>query len=133
MHRIMILGKDDGNIQSSAGALRAGDIIPPYGNKDDQERNSQVLKGGGKNTSLPSSDHEIPRFDLAEEILAEQRKIVAVRRKSPSPKNESIHKLGRERKVESTCYAFEQPIYVLSEQQQIIEDIVVRDIENLIK
>jgi len=92
---------------SNPDILHAGDIMPPYNDKSNQEDNSRETKGSGQNTSSSQQKHAIPRFDLAEEILAEQRKIATVKRKAPSP--------------------------VLSEQKQIIAEIVTRDIENLTK
>lgn len=59
---------------------------------------------------------EIPKFDLAEQILAEQRKITAIRRKAPGKKPQAPDR---------------QPQSILSEQEQIIAEIVARDIEKL--
>jgi hypothetical protein len=100
---------------------------------------------------------EIPKFDLAEQILAEQRKITAIRRKAPGKpqrlpsqdgaagkKTESRPSDGRgepparEREAESIGYpprrvmvGIKQPPLTLSEQGRIIAEIVARDIEKL--
>jgi len=119
---------------------------------------------------------EIPKFDLAEQILAEQRKITAIRRKAPGKpqqlpslappllsatadkrvtrvraqdgaagkKTESRPPDGRgeppaqEREAELIGYParqkmgrVKQPPLTLSEQGQIIAEIVARDIEKL--
>jgi len=71
---------------------------------------------------------EIPRFDLAEEIMAEQRKITAIRRKAPGQKNE-VQKLKPE--TQPVDHIIEQPKPALSEQEKIIAEIVARDIEKL--
>ncbi|MCH7555922.1 MAG: hypothetical protein IIB56_00525 [Planctomycetes bacterium] len=84
---------------------------------------------------------EIPKFDLAEQILAEQRKITAIRRKAPGKKPQAP---DRQPQAESTDYAIKQPpstrtsqrsaasqSSILSEQEQIIAEIVARDIEKL--
>ncbi len=71
---------------------------------------------------------EIPKFDLAEQIMAEQRKITAIRRKAPSKKGEPP---AQEREAESIGYTIQQPPLTLSEQGQIIAEIVARDIEKL--
>lgn len=71
---------------------------------------------------------KIPKFDLAEEIMAEQRRITGVRRKAPGKKIEAP---GKEGEVESRGYTVEQPPQVLSEQEQIIAEIVARDIQEL--
>ena len=149
--------------QSNADVLRAGDIMPPYNDKIDQDDNVRELEGSSEYTSLPQQKREIPRFDLAEEILAEQRKITAVKRKAPSPTREAgaspkreagaspkreagaskkdeplgrdpalrEPKQGQEKQVQSIGYAIEEPMPVLSEQQQIIAEVVAKDIERL--
>ncbi len=94
---------------------------------------------------------EIPKFDLAEQILAEQRKITAIRRKGPG-KPQRLPSLApavtrvqaqdvaagknpktpdRQPQAQSTDYAIEQSPSILSEQEQIIAEIVARDIEKL--
>jgi len=143
----MVVSKANSNGKSDTDIFRAGDIVPPYSKKSNQEDNSRQAKGGSKNTSLPQQKREIPRFDLAEEILAEQRKITAIRRKAPSPTREAgaskkdeplgkdpalrEPKQGPEKQVRSIDYAIEQPTPMLSEKQQIIAEIVARDIEGL--
>jgi hypothetical protein len=109
--------KDSNNEQIDANAksgkpnvLRAKDIVPPYDNESRQKG-----KGG-----------EIPRFDLAEKIMAEQRKISAIKRKAPGKKPEAQ---GKEGELESTGYTAEQLSEVSSEQEQIIAEIVARDIQ----
>jgi len=93
---------------------------------------------------------EIPKFDLAEQILAEQRKITSVKRKAPG-KPQRLPSLapavtrvqsqdgaaGKKTKApdqlpqaKSIGYTIKQPL-TLSEQKQIITEIVARDIEKL--
>jgi hypothetical protein len=71
---------------------------------------------------------EIPSFDLAEEIMAEQRKITAIRRKAPGQKTEA-QRLKPETQIDD--HIIEQPKPLLSEQEKIIAEIVARDIERL--
>ncbi len=73
---------------------------------------------------------QIPKFDLAEEIMAEQRKITSIRRKAPGKK---IETQSQEREVELIGYTIEQPTPALSGQEQIVAEIVARDIERLCK
>lgn len=102
---------------------------------------------------------KIPRFDLAEQILAEQRKIAAMRRKAPpkvdpvrdskdlGPRDKGSDAAGmleagvagpgkkvkapsRVSGVQSIRYTV-QPPPALSEQEQIIAEIVARDIEQM--
>ncbi|MFQ6034268.1 MAG: hypothetical protein ACE5NM_00270 [Sedimentisphaerales bacterium] len=124
------MSKANNNGKSGADILRATDIVPPYSKKSNHEDNSRELKSRSKNNSLPQKKHEVPRFDLAEEILAEQRKITAIRRKAPSKTSQAS---SQKQQVQSIGYATPQPLPMLSEQQQIITEIVARDIKNLTK
>lgn len=71
---------------------------------------------------------EIPRFNLAEKIMAEQRRITAVRRKGPGQTDEAQKQV---QEVESVSETKEQLSAELSEQEQIIVEIVARDVERL--
>lgn len=84
----------------------------------------------GKETApLPRQEKtEIPSFDLAEEIMAEQRRITAIRRKAPGGKTE-VQRLKPE--VQPVDHIIEEPKPTLSEQEKIIAEIVARDIERL--
>ena len=84
-----------------------------------------------KTAFLPTTEQEktvIPSFDLAEEIMAEQRKITAIRRKAPGKK---IEAQKEKPEAEPTDYTIEQPMPAQSDQEQIITEIVARDIERL--
>jgi hypothetical protein len=72
---------------------------------------------------------EIPRFDLAEEIMAEQRKITAIKRKAPGKKTEAETSEPEAEPADHTT--IEQPALTLPEQDRIIAEIVARDIERL--
>jgi len=71
---------------------------------------------------------EIPSFDLAEEIMAKQRKVTAIKRKGPGRKNEAQKLKPETQPVE---HIIEQSKPVLPEQERIITEIVARDIERL--
>ena len=130
---------DSDSLQRKADVLRARDIIPgarPYGNAGGREPDSQQT---GTNESRLLSDakraleteqhtSEIPKFDLAEEIMAEHRRITAIRRRAPGEKDEAQR---QEREAESAGHTIGQPSPALSEQEQIIAEIVRRDIERL--
>jgi hypothetical protein len=70
---------------------------------------------------------EIPKFDLAKQIMAEQRKTTAIRRKGPGKmakppqKQHPAESIGRN--------VMQRPL--LSGPGQIIAEIVARDIEEL--
>jgi len=97
-------------------------------NKTDSNRQNDTRDLPTEPAGTVQEASEIPKFDLAEQILAEQRKITAIRRKAPGKKNESPAQ-GRE--VESIGYTIKQPPLTLSEQGRIIAEIVARDIEKL--
>ncbi len=81
---------------------------------------------------MPQEQTEIPRFDLAEEIMAEQRKITAIKRKAPDKKIEyQIKARIQEQEVKTISYAIEQMVPSLPEQEKIIAEIVARDIQRL--
>ena len=71
---------------------------------------------------------EIPRFDLAEEIMAEQRKITAIKRKAPGKKSKAEK---AEPEAEPVGHIIEQPPPALPDQDRIIAEIVAKDIERL--
>ena len=71
---------------------------------------------------------EIPKFDLAEELMAEQRRITAIRRKAPGGKPDAQRLKPEPQPVE---HINEEPKPALSEQDKIIAEIVARDIESM--
>lgn len=82
-----------------------------------------------KEQAEPSEETpDILSFDLTEEIMAEQRKITAVKRKAPGQKTD-IQKLKPETWIDD--HITEQPKPLLSEQDKIIAEIVAKDIERL--
>ncbi len=130
--------------------LRAKDIIPPYG--DDVTKPQRVQKAEqvppAKDVPAvgkPGQDQsEIPKFDLAEKIMAEQRKVSARRRKRPTAsarkapsriefvsRQPAFASSTEDTGAEPSGHAIEQPGAMLLEQEQIIAEIVARDIERL--
>ena len=69
----------------------------------------------------------IPKFDLAEQILAEQRKNASVRRKGPANKFKPVQRNPISKPVDRVI----QSQLGLTGQDQVIADIVARDIEML--
>jgi hypothetical protein len=67
--------------------------------------------------------NEIPKFDLAEQIMAQHRKNSAIRRKGPGQKNE----IPNNQQARSLNYTAMPPIP--SQEDTIIADIVARDIK----
>jgi hypothetical protein len=70
---------------------------------------------------------EIPKFDLAEQILAEQRKLSTVRRKAPRKRA----KVSTPKTVKPAARPIELS-KIPTEQERIVAEIVARDIENLV-
>ncbi|MHC4323928.1 MAG: hypothetical protein ACYSUX_06620 [Planctomycetota bacterium] len=71
--------------------------------------------------------NEIPEFNLAEQIMAEHRKITAVKRKGPA-KNK---KTSKKQHPAESIGRIVVPEPIVAGTQQIIAEIVARDIENL--
>ena len=132
---------DDDILQCKADILRAGDVVPPYPAGDDTTSIPIETILDGKKPHQPAEEvknqansqnqtgrqtTDIPRFDLAEQIMAGQRKITAVKRKAPG-KKEVHEKLN----VESIGIVDEPKIQKLSEKDRVIAEIVARDIEKL--
>lgn len=135
------MNKTDSDKSEDTGILRAKDIIPPYTNINKKPKqhlkkeNSLRTEHKAKHTELPpskskntaSQNAEIPKFDLAEHILSEQRKTASVRRKGPGA---AYKNQNSERRIRSISYnILKQP--KLAQQEQIIAEIVSRDIQKL--
>jgi hypothetical protein len=107
----------------------------------DKQNDSKNLPDEAGGAVRDASD--IPRFDLAEQILAEQRKVTSIRRKAPGKSQRLSWQdgdVGKESEssekrpgAESTGYTIKHPPALLSEGEQIIAEIVSRDIERLLK
>ncbi len=69
----------------------------------------------------------IPKFDLAEQIMSKHRKNASVKRKGPA---KTVQPAKREPKVELVDRAARSHPVSLG-QEQVIADIVARDIERL--
>ncbi len=129
--------------------LRASDVIPPYGKnvapaKGDveAEQSGSVLSEPGKsggvsllnetaeeamqNSARPA---EIPTYDLAENILAEQRRVASRRRRAPGRgEEEPVARVGHVRPPDMTA---DLPSVDLLALQRIVAEIVAKDIERL--
>lgn len=89
---------------------------------------SNSSESTGKNTDFTSTSknakRSVPSFDLAEELMAQQRKITAAKRKSPGTKT-----AAPQSPVQIESASRKEP--VLLEQSLIVAEIVARDIERL--
>ncbi|MGD2094535.1 MAG: hypothetical protein PVH77_05965 [Phycisphaerales bacterium] len=122
---------NNSNKYDDTDILRAEDIVPPYNTNVEQKRVLRedaafVEQDISSNDDWDQRADEVPKFDLAAQIMAEQRKITAVRRRAPGQK---IKNPDRKPQTQSSQYTFKP--FVLSEQERIIAEIVARDIQKL--
>jgi hypothetical protein len=116
--------------KTDSDVLRAADIIPTLGEQDRRKqsyREPQVASDDNSSVEPnPAADEpdEIPKFDLNEGLMAEQRTVSAARRKAPGRKTETVD-YSPVPVVEDKYAPIPQPF----EQQLIIAAIVARDIE----
>jgi len=141
-------------LQAKKAILRARDIMPPYKKTAEEDKSQRTGENIARSANAletttdkekterigPTEEKpvgaaeveqersEIPRFDLAEEIMAEQRKVSATRRKAPG---KTIEAQKAELEVGPSRYAIRQPTPAQPYQRQIITEIVARDIESL--
>ena len=102
--------------QAKADILRAHDIMPPY----DKPSSSKPE---------PEDQSDIPTFDLAENILANQRKVASGKRKSPPKPIEAAKPTPPIPIVEYKPAA--QAPAPPPQPDSVIAQIVARDIERL--
>ena len=112
------------NKQEDTGVLRAENILSPYNKEKSSEQDLPTTES--PDALLETT--EIPKFDLAEQIMAEQRKVTAIRRKAPGKKTKAPDLQPR---IQSTGCAIRQQARTLPEKELIIAEIVTRDIEKL--
>jgi hypothetical protein len=110
---------DDSNNIDRPRVLRAKDILPPY---------DKIVNTSNQNSELrvQSPEDNIPKFDLAQQILAEQRKIAGTKRKRSSGQSKIVEKQS-------------QPVSDVLESrhkqslsEEIIAQIIARDIQTLL-
>ena len=138
------MSKDDAEKQRNEEILRAEDIIPPYNKKNaKQEKEAAGIEASKpigdkvkrqeslstKNEDTVQQKVKIPKFDLANQIMSEHRKVATIKRKRPDPKNKAT---SQKKKAPSTDYTHKQPL-ILSQQEKIIAEIVAEDIHKLRK
>jgi hypothetical protein len=122
---------DDDILQSRKDILRARDIIPPFKQEPppEEEAGQEEATGESVEPAAPQKS-EIPTFDLNKDIMAEQRRMSAVRRKAPTEKKEPP---VQEIQLEPAGRRFEPVTAATPQEQRIIAQIVARDIERLLQ
>jgi hypothetical protein len=111
--------------------LRVADIIPPLHNdlinESQQIRTNNGLQNnqvtGQQNTSIKENS-EIPKFDVAQQILAEQRKYSARKRVSPAD-----HRITGTQEQKKKQNAEHEAHTTIQQDIIVIKEIVRRDIE----
>jgi len=142
------VNKANSDKRDNADVLRAGDIVPPYNKKNqpsenitppvDKKRAEYASDGPAEAADVEHKEGGIPKFDLAKQILAEQRRVTAVRRKAPpkavpvrGPKEKGYNGAGVSKAGVASPSKKTEPLLVPSEHEQILAEIVARDIERL--
>ncbi len=146
--------KDNSARPKRTRVLRAADVMPPFGKpreETDCEPSDQAVPQSGdgdhrvdENTAAepiadnasgpdagvsPAVEGEIPTYDLAENILAEQRRVAAGRRRAPSQaQQEAIAVPSSDDRGPSLDDGFSEE---LPELQRIVAEIVAKDIDRL--
>ena len=111
---------DSNTSQGKPDILRAIDIIPVSSEAGEKKEKLQALR------SVDKQQYQIPKFNLAEEIMAEQRKTASNTRKAPGKKSEIPRGQSLEQQISP---AIERPLTTPSQEDQIIKEIVAKDIE----
>ncbi len=115
--------KDNSNTKNNKKhILRAMDIILG------SQKNNSETNNYSNQTNANQHTNEVPKFDLTEEILAEQRKTTSIKRKAPGTKSNAPN---YEREVALIGFDKEKSRRDKYEQEQIIAEIVERDVEKL--
>ena len=91
-------------------------------------RAKDIIPGKREIRSSENQDFDIPRFDLAQDIMAEQRRLIALRRRGPSPTAERVSRVENQ---ESNTWQQASRIEFARQWDPVIADIVARDIERL--
>jgi len=102
-----------------------------FKNTDEKLKQQGSLSGQELSALLKDKQQDragIPEFNLAEQIMAQQRKITAVRRKAPGQKSSGDETKSQEQDSEINDSTQQT---MLPQRQQIITEIVARDIERL--
>ena len=126
--------KKNGDAEITQGrkdVLRGSDIIPGDSSARGTNQTSSDPAKAPKEESKNGSESKIPQFDLANDIMAEQRKITAVRRKGPGKKTTPTKELATNEVAPPDRPIRQQDSG--TETDNLIADIVRRDIERLCK
>jgi len=118
--------------------LRAMDVIPPFGSHSAPDRpslkhvpdSSPVPISAIKGPHPSQSIQDVPKLDLGEKILAEQRRRTARKRRAPGARD-VVEDIDRAREDAPKQRPVEPASDELAQLQEIVADIVARDIKRL--
>jgi hypothetical protein len=116
------LGADEQN------NLQNPDFIPIKEVQPSKKPNLSLDNTGLEPENTENTKPQIPTFDLANEIMAEQRRITAVKRMGPGKKTDSR---GIKTQFDSNNLIELQPSADPAQKNQVISEIVARDIQSL--
>lgn len=120
---------DHDTAQEEADARHIHNVIPSHDRKA-KAKNGKQETGDMRQEDTSPDEGKIPEFDLADELMAEHRKATTGRRKPPGKKD----KLPSEQlNAEGPRSAGTHQMPVSSEAEQVIAEIVARDINRLCK
>jgi len=119
--------------------LRAADVMPPFdkgiapADSESEDEPTPALPrastADGQAAEAETPTVKIPTYDLAEHILAEQRRVAGRRRRAPGKTDDEPPPATR--RDESHVFFSAPTPQDLQELQRIVAEIVARDIERL--
>jgi hypothetical protein len=127
--------------QHKSDILRAHDILPPYDKLVQQPAQRKHIEPAGDekpaNNPPQTEKHDIPTFDLAEKILAQQRKTASFKRKSPADEDKPAPAEQVKPAIPVISAKLRQPAVettykpATAHSDSLIAEIVARDIERI--
>ena len=122
---VIILGTGPAGLQAAIHAARKKVSVLVLGKETKSRDEDQYARAAGA-----VGDTEIPTFDLAESILAEQRRVTARRRRRREPTEAQQDAGANDKTARETCLPAPSPQEV-TQLQQVVAEIVARDIERI--
>ena len=113
-------GIDEDIVKCKKDILRARDVIPSF--------KPQTVPAEPEGGAVDLTRAEVPKFDLAEDIMANQRKVTSEKRLGPGKK--PVAKSGVSKASAGVGAAGKSKLYS-PEQDKIIAEIVARDIAKM--
>ena len=124
-----------GFVGNKANLAGASDAIPIVSAEKKQKKKTlhDIVPSAEDNSAGPLKKFDIPKFDLAEQILSEHRKNTAARRRKTIPKSEPQTVKTEPLPTKPANEIIERRKIQPSEHDSVIAQIVARDITNFYK